>query len=137
MERQPRILTPPLWNLSRAAGWVLFSMLPLAGGCSWFRGNQLEQYRADNERLIGEYRAERDRAEQLAVQNRALVGRVSDLEQRLSTISNALQDPLYQPASQRQPRQDGPSLPGAGDSSAEAATLPPAAADPWRPSGGQ
>lgn len=77
-------------------------------GCSLWGKSELKQYRDENDRLLGEFRLQRDRAEQLEVEKRALVSRVRDLETRMAAISSALADPAnssaapFMPASQAQ-----------------------------------
>lgn len=64
--------------------------LLLTGGCgSLFGQKKLEQCRGESERLLVEYRSERDARQRTEVQNRALVDRVADLEKRLAVIHDA------------------------------------------------
>lgn len=117
-------------------------MLLLCGtpGCSWLKRDKLAQYRAENDRLVTEYRSQRDAAARLEVQNRALVGRVAELENRLATISDAVRDPLVgYPAMPRNAGSDLETFRPASQPVLQ--NLPekpmengPAAADPWRAS---
>ncbi len=76
------------------SGILAMLLLFASPGCSWLKRDKLAQYRAENDRLVTEYRSQRDVAARLEVQNRALVGRVAELENRLATISDAVRDPL-------------------------------------------
>jgi hypothetical protein len=71
---------------------VLMVGLP---GCSWLRNDSVKQFQAENERLIQDYRVERDKAERLEIENRALVSRVYDLEGRIGAISDAIRNPAF------------------------------------------
>ncbi|WP_148080569.1 hypothetical protein [Roseimaritima ulvae] len=55
-------------------------------GCALFGKNKLEQCQSESERLLADYRLERDRANQLAEQNQQITARVAELEQRLATL---------------------------------------------------
>lgn len=126
---------------------LLVVVLPLsaAGGCTWFGQDKLGQYRAENERLLQDYRTQRDLSARLEVQNRALVGRVSELENRLATISNAVRDPLAgipSPSASSNTANptsllDPPSLPNQAILSSSGPPTPSSgiATDPWGPAG--
>ena len=74
-------------------GLLLLVFLCPVPGCSIWGKSELKQYQEENKRLLSDFRAQRDRAEQLEIEKRALVGRLKDLEGRMAAISNALQDP--------------------------------------------
>lgn len=63
----------------------------LSGCCIW-RGSQgLSNCRQESERLLADFRQERDRADRLETQNRLITNRVIELEQRL--VANGNVDP--------------------------------------------
>ncbi|WP_164101705.1 hypothetical protein [Candidatus Laterigemmans baculatus] len=66
--------------------------LVLAGGCSWLEHSKLEQYQSENDRLIGEFRAERQRSSVLDERNEELSDRVAALEDRLAKVSGSLRE---------------------------------------------
>ncbi len=60
----------------------------LSGCCIW-RGSQgLSTCRQESERLLADFRHERDRADRLETQNRLITNRVIELEQRLAANGN-------------------------------------------------
>lgn len=128
-------------------------VLLLTGGCgSLFGQKKLEQCRGESERLLLEYRTERDARQRTEIANRALVDRVADLEKRLAVIhdtagsrlatrgeaasvSSAADPGEIDAAAVRRPSDDAASLrqsaaPSASDSSAAQGN--PTAPDPWR-----
>lgn len=65
---------------------VIFTLIP---GCGTLFGKRkIEQLQSESERLLSEYRLERDRADDLDIQNRALTNRISKLERRLAVSSD-------------------------------------------------
>ncbi|QDS96180.1 hypothetical protein FF011L_49880 [Roseimaritima multifibrata] len=58
-------------------------------GCGLLGNRKYKECQAESERLLTDYRTERDRADRLAVQNRAMTDRVAVLEQRLATSQQA------------------------------------------------
>ncbi len=101
---EPTALAAGLFYSFRISSLCLLVLVSSTAGCSLFGNNKAAQYAADNERLISDYRAERDRAAQLELQNRALTGRIAALESRLAAIADAVQEPEFRPASSgRQP----------------------------------
>lgn len=68
--------------------FAALATLLLSGGCGLFGQQQLEQCRGESDRLLAEYRTERDARQRFEIQNRALVDRVADLEQRLAVIGD-------------------------------------------------
>ncbi|XZE54804.1 hypothetical protein SH139x_000783 [Planctomycetaceae bacterium SH139] len=114
----------------------LLVLISSTAGCSLFGNNKLAQYAADNERLISDYRAERDRAAQLELQNRALTGRIAALEGRLAAIADAVQEPEFRPASsgRQTPAPADPSATSQPTPRIPAAPAEPASSD-WRRSG--
>lgn len=50
---------------------------------------KVQELQGETNRLLSEYRIERERADRLDVQNRALSIRVADLEKRLAVIADA------------------------------------------------
>lgn len=68
-----------------------------SAGCSLWGRSEVKQYEAENERLLTDFRAQRDRAERLEIEKRALVSRLQDLENRFAAISDALNDPAAIP----------------------------------------
>lgn len=97
MERKPNLSEHRTMIELASIAVLLF----LIGGCSWFKTDLSKQYLAENERLIREYRLERDRAAQLEIQNRAMVSRIDTLEGRLLAISEAMNDPAIGKGSDR------------------------------------
>ena len=62
-------------------------ILLFSSGCgSLFGQKQLEQCRGESERLLVEYRAERDARQRTEIEKRALFDRVAELEKRLAAI---------------------------------------------------
>lgn len=133
---------------------VLGAMLLVAPGCSLFKNDKLQYFQSENDRLIREYREQRDLAARLEVQNRALVSRVSQLEGKLAAITDAVRDPLNElprnypsglpgmPASMPlQPATQLPSSPLPNPSAPTtnplptnpSPTAPQPATQPWRP----
>lgn len=133
--------TRPIGEASATALLMIVLSVVAAGGCTWFGQDKLSQYRAENERLLQDYRTQRDLSARLEVQNRALVGRVSELENRLATISNAVRDPLagipVPSTSNPTSLLDPPSLPSQGilSSGGSVPVQGGVAADPWGPAG--
>ena len=107
-------------------------------GCSLWGKSELKQYQEENKRLLSDFRVQRDRAEQLEIEKRALVGRLKDLEGRMAAISNALQDPAG-PLSAGNPGvfPSGTSLGSvpavpASQPQSQNSFLPPSALDAWQ-----
>lgn len=99
MDRQPRSWKP-LRRQLRAGGRLVAMLsasivslcLVVVGGCSWLEHSKLKQYQSENDRLIGEFRAERKRSTVLDERNEALSDRVAQLEDRLATVSDSLRE---------------------------------------------
>ena len=104
-------------------------------GCSWLRNDNAKQFQAENERLIQDYRVERDRAERLEIENRALVSRVYDLEGRIGAISDAIRNPAFDVGREQLTPSGGvfrpASQPGRGSEGAGMAPQQPAS-DAWQ-----
>ena len=111
-------------------------LLWCGSGCSLFKNDKLEFYQSENDRLIREYREQRDLASRLEVQNRALVGRVSQLEGKLAAITDAVRDPLMD-MPQRYPNsfQGIPASTPLTPTLQQGGTALPPATDPWKPTG--
>ncbi|GEM_PF-5564820 len=126
--------SPPGRNLL-----VVLSIIVVAPGCSLFGSSKLEGCRAESERLLADYREQRDRADRLAAQNRAMTDRVVDLEQRLAVIQNSA-DQRLATRPERRPLESssqpsgsfiGPPMPSNQSAlpSSRAVVPPP---DPWK-----
>lgn len=63
-------------------------LMPLCGCGQMFGRRQVAQLKMESERLLAEYRYERDRADRLDVQNRALTTRLGLLEADLAVAAN-------------------------------------------------
>lgn len=78
--------------------FLLITMLVVAcPGCSLWGRSEVKQYELENERLLTDFRAQRDRAERLEIEKRALVSRLQDLENRFAAISDVLKNPATSP----------------------------------------
>ncbi|MEZ6092265.1 MAG: hypothetical protein R3C05_30550 [Pirellulaceae bacterium] len=58
-------------------------MMMLSLGCGLTGSGKIKQLEAESERLLSDYRYERERADRLEVLNQSLTQRVDQLEQRL------------------------------------------------------
>ena len=74
--------------MRRPAGLILLclcSLMPCATGCGLFGGGQqLKQLQNENDRLLAEYRAQRERLTELQETNAALEARVDEAERLLA-----------------------------------------------------
>ena len=111
-----------------------------SSGCSWFGGTRIEQYQAENQRLIEDFRLQRDRSSQLERQNQTLESRVAELENRLAIAAASAAARVAErrsaepdepsPSTSQQPNSQSPisQQPAVG-----ARQRPPASSvDPWR-----
>ncbi|XZE19498.1 hypothetical protein SH449x_004818 [Pirellulaceae bacterium SH449] len=74
-----------LWGL-RVAICCIFLLFP-ATGCQrmpWPGSQQARQFQADSERLLGEFRAQKKRADELAARNQQLEARLAESEKSLA-----------------------------------------------------
>jgi hypothetical protein len=119
-------------------------------GCSWLKPDASKQYLAENERLIRDYRQQRDIAARLEIENRALIARIGDLENRMAAISDAIDHStappiresgekggVFLPASRGNRGESAPAPPPGGSSSngdgVPISSLPPTSfANPWQ-----
>ena len=111
-------------NLVRRPAGVLLlclcSLMPWATGCGLFGGGQqLKQLQNENDRLLAEYRAQRERLTQLQETNAALEARVGEAERLLAQRGQGLPSSRI---SRAQPRPSGLNPPGNGTA---APSIPP------------
>ena len=86
-------------------------LMPCASGCGLFgSGQQLKQLQSENDRLLNEYRAQRDRVTQLQETNAALEARVGEAERLLARSGVSSPANRISRASPRSPAQE--STPG-------------------------
>jgi hypothetical protein len=74
-----------LWMFRAVIGCTFF-LLP-ATGCQrmpWPGSQQARQFQADSERLLGEFRAQKKRADELAARNQQLEARLAETEKSLA-----------------------------------------------------
>lgn len=125
-------------------GYLLMSIC--SSGCGLFNGGQqVKQLQSENDRLLAEYRAQRDRLAKLQETNAALESRVGEAEKllarsgqtlpssRLSRATNKASPPSSAPATSSgssPPPYIPPSVPSIP---ASAATSDPNAPVKWRP----
>ena len=89
---------------------LTIALVVACSGCSlWGRG-EVKQYELENERLLTDFRAQRDRAERLEIEKRALVSRLQDLENRFAAISDALKEPETSPINKEPTRPNSQSF---------------------------
>lgn len=71
-----------------AIQYSLLAIVLLVGspGCALFGTNKLEQCRSESERLLSDFRQQRDRADALAEENRQIQGRLAELERKLAAV---------------------------------------------------
>ena len=91
-----------------SANHLLAILLSLSTtGCSLSGGGKVKQLEAESERLLSDYRYERERADRLEVLNNSLTERIGQLEQRLGYRHDSNSDRLATPRPvdnlQRQP----------------------------------
>lgn len=65
-------------------GMVLLGLVFLTGCQQWPGSQAAKQYQADSERLLGEFRAQKKRADDLAAQNQVLEQRLAESEKGLA-----------------------------------------------------
>lgn len=77
------------------------SLMPASTGCSLFARNKTSQLELESERLLSDYRYERERADRLELLNSVLNDRVESLEKRLAINADNSTAPAV--AARRQP----------------------------------
>lgn len=97
-------------------------------GCALWGSGKLEQCQSESERLLSDYRQQRERADRLEDQNRLIADRLAQLEQRLAQLQESPAQrlatrPAGQPDTVAQP------APTPEDGAAPADVPVP---DPWR-----
>jgi hypothetical protein len=87
-------------------------LMPCASGCGLFgSGQQLKQLQSENDRLLAEYRAQRDRVTRLQETNAALEARVGEAERLLAQSGVSSPSSRISRVSPRSPAQEAGSGP--------------------------
>jgi hypothetical protein len=111
-------------------------LLTCASGCGLFgSGTQLKQLQLENDRLLSEYRSQRERLAALQETNAALEARVGEAEKLLAQAGKALPSSRISRAPQRRSASESPAANqrSAADS-ANGGTTPPKYVPPSVPS---
>lgn len=90
MSRNTRTTTKSTMSLQRRKnvacrlGWVLVCSFPLLGCQQWPGTMQAKQFQQDSDRLLNEFKAEKQRADELAAKNQLLEQRLAETEKQFA-----------------------------------------------------
>lgn len=109
---------------------VATGMVVCLSGCGTFgSGQQLKQLQMENDRLVSEYRAQRERVAALQETNAALEARVGEAERMLAQVGKTLPSSRISRAPQRSSgsasSSSGPNSPAGSGSSTAPPYIPP------------